>query len=76
MLKLIIDEKIYLFTIDLLEPSNEPTLRNHDSIDVTVLKSCTEADYRVTDEVYSYLGFDLEKANEDIRVKSLNEVMK
>jgi hypothetical protein len=67
MIKLKIKEKIYLFVIDILEPSNIKTLRNNDDLDVTILKSNTEIDYRVTDEIYKYTAFDLRAANEDVR---------
>ena len=67
MIKLRIKDKTYLFVIDLLLPNVEKTLKNSDNLDVTILKSCTEVDYRVLDDIYSYMAFDLTLCTEDVR---------
>ena len=75
MIKLRIKDKTYLFVIDLLLPNVEKTLKNSDNLDVTILKSCTEVDYRVRDDIYSYMAFDLNLCTEDVRKRTMNEVL-
>jgi len=57
LLKLKVKAQQFLFVIDGVSPPEESVVRNNDTCELVIMKSCNETDYRATQEIYEFAHF-------------------